>query len=113
MVFVVPRGNRLLVTRDGTLWIGTFAGLVTWNGGKLTQRPELGREFVASLFEDHQGTVWASSLAGKQASGRLCAIRSNGTQCYGEDGASAEPSGLCMKIVQAISGPPHSPGLGD
>ena len=79
--------NSLLVTRDGTLWIGTFAGLATWNGGKLTQRPELGREFVASLFEDGDGTVWASTLRGGQPSSRLCAIRGNGAQCYGEDGA--------------------------
>jgi ligand-binding sensor domain-containing protein len=56
--------NALLVTRDGTLWIGTFAGLATWSGGKLTWRPELGRQFVASLFEDREGTVWASTLAG-------------------------------------------------
>ena len=33
----------LLVTRDGTLWIGTFAGLVSWNAGKLTRYPELGK----------------------------------------------------------------------
>jgi signal transduction histidine kinase/ligand-binding sensor domain-containing protein len=79
--------NALLVTRDGTLWIGTFAGLATWSGGKLTWRPELGRQFVASLFEDREGTVWASTLAGIQASGRLCAIRKASTQCYGEDGA--------------------------
>src|SRR5271157_1161418 len=57
--------NSLLVTRDGTLWIGTFAGLVTWNGGKLTQRPEqeLAKQFVASLFEDSEGTVLAGTLA--------------------------------------------------
>jgi signal transduction histidine kinase/ligand-binding sensor domain-containing protein len=80
--------NVLLVTRDGTLWIGTFAGLATWSDGRLTLRPELGRDFVASLFEDSDGTVWAGSL-GHAASpaGRLCAIRSGGTQCYGEDGA--------------------------
>jgi ligand-binding sensor domain-containing protein len=47
--------NSLLVTRDGTLWIGTFAGLVTWNGGKLTRRPLPGSQFVASLFEDREG----------------------------------------------------------
>ena len=79
--------NALLVTRDGTLWIGTFAGLATWSGGKLTWRPELGRQFVASLFEDREGTVWASTLAGTQTSGRLCAIQNANTQCYGEDGA--------------------------
>src|ERR1700757_4283931 len=48
----------LLVTRDGTLWIGTFAGLVSWSDGKLTQYPEIGQVFVTSLLEDHDGTVW-------------------------------------------------------
>jgi signal transduction histidine kinase/ligand-binding sensor domain-containing protein len=79
--------NALLVTRDGTLWIGTFAGLVTWSGSMLTPRPEqdLAKEFVSSLFEDSEGTVWAASLG--NPTGRLCAIRRSGTQCYGEDNA--------------------------
>ena len=77
--------NCLLVTRDGTLWIGTFSGLVTWSGGKLTRRPEVGAQFVASLFEDREGTVWAATL--ETPTGRLCAIRSGGGQCYGQDGA--------------------------
>ena len=78
--------NALLVTRDSTLWIGTFSGLVTWSGGKLTPRPEqeLAHEFVASLFEDNEGTVWAGLLGTR---GRLCAIRRGGTQCYSEDNA--------------------------
>ena len=80
--------NALLVTRDGTLWIGTFGGLVTWSGGKLTMRPEqeLAKGFVASLFEDSEGTVWASVLGGPTTSA-LCAIRKGGTQCYGKDGS--------------------------
>jgi signal transduction histidine kinase len=79
--------NALLVTRDGTLWIGTFAGLATWSDGKLTLRPELGRDFVASLFEDRAGTVWAGSLAHEGTpTGRLCAMRSGNAKCYGEDG---------------------------
>src|SRR5690242_13371095 len=76
--------NSLLVSRDGTLWIGTFAGLVTWSGGKLTRRHFPGGQFVASLFEDREGTVWASSFA---TPGLLCAIGSDGARCYGEDGA--------------------------
>jgi signal transduction histidine kinase/ligand-binding sensor domain-containing protein len=76
--------NALLVTRDGTLWIGTFSGLVAWSGGKLTRHPELGDQFVASLFEDSEGTVWAGTLA---APGRLCALRGGSAQCYGENGA--------------------------
>ncbi len=74
----------LLVTRDGALWIGTFAGLVSWNGGKLTGYPELGETFVTSLLEDREGTVWAGTL---EQQGRLCAIRSGRAQCVGQDGA--------------------------
>jgi signal transduction histidine kinase/ligand-binding sensor domain-containing protein len=76
--------NALLVTRDGSLWIGTFAGLVTWNGSKLIPRPAIGRQFVSSLFEDKDGTVWASTLEGH---GRLCAMRPGSAKCYGDDGA--------------------------
>ena len=100
MAFAVSPGNHrrvsisptspysLLVTRDGTLWIGTFAGLVSWNGGKLTRYPELDGQFVTSLLEDREGTVWAGTLDGHwDPPGRLCAIRSGSAQCYGEDGA--------------------------
>jgi signal transduction histidine kinase/ligand-binding sensor domain-containing protein len=78
----------LLVTRDGTLWIGTFSGLVSWNGAELTRYPEIGQRFVTSLLEDREGTVWAGVLGGAPSgpTGRLCAIRSGGANCYGEDG---------------------------
>jgi signal transduction histidine kinase/ligand-binding sensor domain-containing protein len=79
----------LLVTHDGTLWIGTYAGLVTWIGGKLTRYPELDGLRVTSLLEDREGTVWAGLLDdsfGAHA-GRLCAMRNGSTQCYGADGA--------------------------
>src|SRR5262250_2434388 len=88
-----PSGQRLpekpyslLVTRDGTLWIGTFAGLVSWNGSNLTEYSQLKGQFVTSLFEDREGTVWAGTLfdAPANAGGRLCAIRSGNAQCYGE-----------------------------
>jgi hypothetical protein len=78
---------RLLSARDGTLWIGTFAGLASWNGGKLKRRAELNGQVVGSLIEDREGTAWAGSWQGGPPSGRLCAIRSGGSQCYGEDGA--------------------------
>jgi signal transduction histidine kinase/ligand-binding sensor domain-containing protein len=78
----------LLVTRDGTLWIGTFAGLATWKDGKLTPRPEVGGQFVTSLLEHHNGTVWIGVLGNSLgAGGRLCAIRMDSSRCYGEDGA--------------------------
>ena len=78
------RPYALLCTRDGTLWIGTFAGLVSWRAGKLTRYPALDGLFVTSLLEDREGTVWAGVLS---VTGRLCAIRNGHAQCYGEDGA--------------------------
>jgi signal transduction histidine kinase len=79
----------LLVTRDGTLWIGTFTGLASLSGGKLTQYPEVGKVLVTSLLEDQAGTVWAGTVGGSPGTptGRLCAIRSARTQCYLQDGA--------------------------
>ena len=79
----------LLVSRDGTLWIGTFAGLVSWKGGKLTRYPEIGEHFVTSLLEDREGTVWAGVMGSTTdiPTGRLCAIRSGGEQCYLQGGA--------------------------
>ena len=79
----------LLVTRDGTLWIGTFAGLVSWSSGKLTQYPEISQVFVTSLLEDREGTVWAGILGSTAdtPTGRLCAIRGGHAQCYLQGGA--------------------------
>jgi signal transduction histidine kinase/ligand-binding sensor domain-containing protein len=74
--------NSLLFTRDGTLWIGAFGGLVTLKDGKLT--PRLYRHFVSSLFEDREGTVWVGTLG---SPGGLLAIRNGSGKRYGEDGA--------------------------
>jgi len=76
--------NSLLFTRDGTLWIGTFAGLVTLKDGKLTPRPEVEGHFVSSLFEDREGTVWVGTLG---SPGGLLAIRNGSSKWYGEHGA--------------------------
>jgi hypothetical protein len=82
--------RSLLVTRDGTLWIGTFAGLATQSRGKLTRYSELDGYFVASLFEDHEGTVRVGGFSSAPILGRLCATRGGSAQCPGEDGAFGE-----------------------
>ncbi len=74
----------LLAARDGRLWIGTNQGLASWKDGKLTQYRELSGQAVLSLFEDHEGTIWAG---GGAPAGRLCAIGRGNSHCYGEDGA--------------------------
>src|SRR6185437_13889241 len=58
-----PHGvNDLMVTRDGTLWIATFGGLVTWNGRELTQLHQFDHQFVIALYEDPEGTVWVGTM---------------------------------------------------
>ena len=74
----------LLVTRDGTLWIGTLGGLSSWNGEKLTQYPDLAGKSVFGLLQDHDGTVWASGRSVN--GGRLCSISNSNIQCDGDDG---------------------------
>ena len=74
----------LFTGRDGTLWIGTHAGLASWNGANLTRYPEMDQHLVASILEDHEGTIWAG---GTGAVGWLCGIRRGKTQCYGQDGS--------------------------
>src|SRR5262249_26529155 len=82
----------LLVSRDGTLWIGTRNGLASWKNDTLTEYPQLVGQNVFKLLEDREGTVWVAVLA---VTGRLCAIRSASAQCYGEDGSLGRgPYGL-------------------
>ena len=89
----LPPGQRLpsdavgalLAARDGTLWIGTRDGLVSWKNGQLNEYPALARGTVATLLQDRGGTVWAGAFMGP--TGKLCAIRSESTTCYGDDGS--------------------------
>ena len=84
----LPSNNirRLLVSRDGTLWIGSIKGLAGWKDGKLTQYDELGGQAINALLEDHEGMVWVGTSESPPP-GRLCAIRGGTVQCYGEDGS--------------------------
>jgi ligand-binding sensor domain-containing protein len=82
----LPEGSirSLLAARDGRLWIGTSQGLASWKGGKLTHYPEVAGQ-TRPLLDDREGTVWVGGFVSSK--GRLCAIQSSGTQCYGEDGS--------------------------
>jgi signal transduction histidine kinase/ligand-binding sensor domain-containing protein len=77
--------RSLLAGRDGTLWIGTMKGLVSWKDGKLSQYPEAAGLQAQALLEDLEGTIWAGGWANQR--GKLCAIRGRNIHCYGEDGS--------------------------
>jgi len=87
MVRWQPRGQtqiphvtvvKLLVSRDGRLWIGTGGGLASLKEGQLITYPELSGEVIGSLVEDSLGTVWVGTITIPSA--RLCAIR-KAVQC--------------------------------
>jgi PAS domain S-box-containing protein len=77
--------GALLTARDGTLWVGTLDGLVSWRNGQLTQYPALGHHYVLALLEGRDGTVWAGGFG--SPTGKLCAMRGESTNCYGDDGS--------------------------
>lgn len=81
------RVRALLTARDGTLWIGTTAGLVAWKHDQLLSVPELADNNINALAEDRDGTVWIGAQTTATVTGRLCAARSGGVQCYGGDGS--------------------------
>ena len=76
--------RSLLAAQDGRLWIGTYKGLASSRDGKLTVYQELAGQTVDVLVQDRAGTVWAGGYVG--SAGRLCAIESGRTLCYGDDG---------------------------
>jgi len=77
--------TALLAARDGTLWIGTHAGLVSWRNDQVIQYPALANFEIQSLIQARDGTVWVGGWG--NPTGNLCAIRDGASTCYGDDGS--------------------------
>ena len=60
--------KALLLDRHGVLWVGTSGmGLARYENGKidiLTRTDGLGSDFVTSLFEDSEGSLWVGTREG-------------------------------------------------
>lgn len=61
--------QAVLQTRDGSLWVGTGAGLARFDGLRFStfeasNQPELARRSIFGLFEDDQGRVWVGHSGG-------------------------------------------------
>ena len=55
--------TAVIQTRDGYLWLGTYGGLVRFDGVRFTvfssaNTPQLASDRVTSLFEDSRGVLW-------------------------------------------------------
>jgi signal transduction histidine kinase/ligand-binding sensor domain-containing protein len=79
--------RKLLVGRDGTLWIGTSNGIASWKDGKLAQHPKTAGITVQHLMEDHEGTIWmAGEVIGESpVQPRLCEVQRGEVQCWGRE----------------------------
>src|SRR4029077_6216603 len=70
------------VSHDGTLWIGTMNGLASWKNGRLARYPALAGLIVASILDDHNGTVWVGgSYSVMSSPGKLCSINGTNVNC--------------------------------
>lgn len=61
------RIQAVFADREGTLWIGTNAGLVRWRGGKVEHFPvtdALATASILSLLEDREGDMWIGTENG-------------------------------------------------
>jgi len=61
----------VLADKDGSIWLGSRSGLKRWNDGQvknvdtnLKQDGKLKGVFPQSIFQDHRGQIWFSSLQG-------------------------------------------------
>ena len=89
-----PVVTDLLASRDGSLWIGTRAGLSHWVNRHLINFASSGR--VLAIAEDRNGAIWFTSLNRPGTTGgHLCRIVGTGLRCYeGADGVPAAPGTL-------------------
>ena len=73
-VRTLPPITIILVSREGTLWVGTRTGLLKLNGRQFQKIvPDIE---ITSLFEDQDSTLWIGSSKGlkKNANGKLTSI---------------------------------------
>jgi ligand-binding sensor domain-containing protein len=67
----LPQNSILTIiqTRDGYLWLGTYEGLVRFNGVSFTvfdkrNTPEIRSNNIRTLHEDREGTLWVGTVSG-------------------------------------------------
>ena len=91
----------LLGARDGSLWIGTTEGLSRWSNGRLSNYLN-GKGAIASIIEDHNGTVWMVRVRAPDTAGNLCQVVGNELHCYGTADGVFAPAGSEAVVEDAF-----------
>src|SRR5262249_49145738 len=79
-------GNFLSIlgASDGSLWLGTRAGLARIKDGQLsTVSSPNDQSGISEIIEDHAGRIWLTRYGGLAGRGTLCEVVGNGLRCYG------------------------------
>src|SRR5262249_37917495 len=68
----------LLTAHDGTLWIVTNSGIVSWKAGTFVEHKTPTDVQFGSIAEDREGRIWLGSVL--PAPGRVCLVQQT-AQC--------------------------------
>ena len=96
--------NRLLGSRDGSLWMATYRGLNRLNKDGQGFSFPIKRGSVGNVFEDHAGTIWIAHNHLGGIDGTLCRIVGEDLKCYGKDKSDGNPAQLTAAIAEDSSG---------
>jgi len=96
--------NRLLGTRDGSLWMVTYRGLHRLNKDGEGFSIPIKRGSVDNVLEDHAGTIWIARNHLDGIEGTLCRMAGDDMQCYGKDKSDGNPAQSATALAEDSSG---------
>jgi len=96
--------NRLVGSRDGSLWMVTYRGLNRLNKDGEGISIPIKRGSVANLLEDHAGTIWIARNHLDGIEGTLCRVVGVDLKCYGRDKSDGNPAQSATALAEDSSG---------
>jgi signal transduction histidine kinase/ligand-binding sensor domain-containing protein len=97
----MPSGGvgALLGARDGSLWIGTSAGLSRLKDGHLFNYATTARSpGIGAIVEDRAGAIWVTRYFVNDGTGPLCRVAGDRLICYGQKDGLVPMSALGLAV---------------